>query len=239
MVTQQVGQEPLVSCGRYSVHDVERGHPTTRSLIEGCLVGRQIVVVHGYGIHAHGIIVASGFGCSVQGKVLYTCQEGIGFGEVVTLKSPDHCPAYAGAEAGVFSCTFGNTPPSRVAADVDHRRECPVDTECGCFVGCDPCALFQEGHVPAACTGQGYGENRIISVNDIEPCNQRYLHARIFYGKFLGVFGCFGIEPSDRTDKPFSYGFVESYGTADHFGAADSSQIQLPDFFFQRHLLHQ
>ena len=45
--------------------------------------------------------------------MLYTCQEGIGFGEVVTLKSPDHRPAYAGAEAGVFSCTFGNTPPSR------------------------------------------------------------------------------------------------------------------------------
>src|SRR5688572_12704712 len=87
---------------------------------------------------------------------------------VGTLKAADSCCGEYGSEVGIFARSFGNSSPTSIAGDVDHRRKCPVDSRRSCFSGGNRSTPFQRCRIPGRGLAQWDGKYSAITMNHIE-----------------------------------------------------------------------
>ena len=98
--------------------------------------------------------------------------------EVVGLETAHAGAGDGGAKEGILPGALGNAAPARVARDVDHRREGPVDAGGGRLDGGDALAALDGGEIPGGRRPERDGEDGPVTVDDIEPEEQRDVQPR-------------------------------------------------------------
>ena len=99
-----------------------------------------------------GVVVAAAFGEAIAGVVLGAGGDGVGGGEIVALKAPHPCDCHLCPQVGILTCPL-HDPPARVAGDVDHRRERPMEAGGRRFGGRYPGRGLDRLEVPAGRLG--------------------------------------------------------------------------------------
>ena len=131
---QDVGHQPAVGGGGHAVHFVERCHHTAYSCLDGSFIRIHVFVEHAVAAHVYGVVVASRFSGAVEGEVLDAGHDFVValqlLRDVIALIAQHHGAGDGTPQEGIFARAFGDTSPTRVTADVDHRAERPRDAVC-------------------------------------------------------------------------------------------------------------
>ena len=85
----------------------------------------------------------------------------------------------------IFAGTFGDSAPTGVAGDIDHRRVEPVDAESRSLFGSDPSAFSDQFRIPTARDGQRDRKYGFIAVDHVETDQQRNAEPRLLDGDLL------------------------------------------------------
>ena len=245
LLAKHIGHQPFVGCGRYAVYLVERRHYTAHTCLYGGLIGVHIFVEHAVAAHVYRVVVAARFACPVEGEVLDAGKDFIValelVGEVGSLITVYHRFGNCSAKERVFATAFADTSPTRVAADVHHRTECPGDAVGTGFDGGNTCGFPNGCHIPGAGKSQRDGEDGFVTVYHIHAEEQGNAQTGVFHCQLLHVaylVHSFQVEKS--ADEPLLdfLGYVTAFGLpgSDFTG---NGQVQLPYFLLYGHSLHQ
>ena len=94
-----------------------------------------------------------------------------------------------GTKVGIFAGAFAYPPPARVAANIHHRRESPVQSGNCCFQSGNPGALFNGGHIPTGGFAKRDWKDGFVAVNDIVAKEHWNAEARFFHSDALQIAG--------------------------------------------------
>ena len=115
-------------------------------------------------------------------------QQRVRRGEIGSLKTTHASRRDGRAEKRVFARAFANAAPARVARDVHHWRESPVQSGGGGFGGGNAIGTFNQGRIPRGGRAETDGKNGLVAVNHVVTEQQRNVQARLFDGDFLKFF---------------------------------------------------
>jgi hypothetical protein len=90
------------------------------------------------------------------------------------LKAAHHGHAQRGGEKRIFTEALGYAAPARIARDVDHGREGPVDADFGGFARGGTRGALRERRVEARRQTERDGEDGLVTVNYVAPEDQRH-----------------------------------------------------------------
>ena len=165
---EKVALERAVPGCRDTVEDVERIHDGGgTSLLDRGPEGGQHDVVDGHGADIDRVIVAPGLSEAIAGKMLGGGGDGQRVREVVALKAAHAGDGDLRAEIGVFTCPLHDPAPARIAADVDHGGEGPVEAVGGGLCARDTGGLFHHVEVPASSLCERQREDGLVAVDDV------------------------------------------------------------------------
>ena len=121
----------MIAGGGHAVDVVERCHRRANTRIDAGLVWREIIIVHFVGAHVYGVVIATGFGGTIQTEMFHTGQDVVWLIERI-LNGPlvafYHRRTHCRTQKWIFSGAFAHPSPARIPGDIDHRREGPVET---------------------------------------------------------------------------------------------------------------
>ena len=176
LLAENIGHQPFVGCGGYAVYLVEGCHYASHACLYGGFVGVHVFVEHTVAAHVYRIVVTACLARSIEGEVLDAGKDFVIapelLGEVASLITVDHRFGNRSAKEGVFTATFADTSPTRVAADVYHRTECPGDAVGAGFDGGDARGLLNGGHIPGTGQSQRDGEDGFVAVYHVHAEEQ-------------------------------------------------------------------
>ena len=93
-------------------------------------------------------VIASPFRFTISHKMFKACCYRKAIGQIFTLIPFDGCYTKNSIGIRIFAIAFGNTSPTWIAGNINHRRESPVDTgEFSFFCG-KSCSLGNQGRIP-------------------------------------------------------------------------------------------
>ena len=120
----------------------------------------------------------------------------MGDAEGCALESLDLGLGHAGAEEGIFAGAFHDAAPARVAGDVDHGSEGPLDAGGAGFASGHRLRLFGGGRIPTGGEGDRDGIDGAEAVDDVVAEEERNVEAALFDGYVLEAvdLGCVGDE---------------------------------------------
>ncbi len=238
LVAEEVVHQPFVGrCGN-AVNFVEGAHDGAHAGINGRFIGGKVFVVHADAAHVGGVVIAACLLRPIKSKMLHTGDHGVVGRQVFSLVSFHHGFCDPRSQEGVFTRSFGNTPPAGITRNVDHRRESPENSVGGSFLSCHTGALFHQSHIPGGRNSQRYGKGRPVAVDHIHADDQRNLHAALLHGNALHLSDFF--ERPD-VEESADFPFPDLLGNAGTLGLTGGNvtrgrQVQLPQLFFQSHL---
>ena len=163
-------------------------------------------------------------------------------GKVGTLIALDHRAADGRTQERILAGALAHAAPAGLTADVDHRAEGPADAVGRGFDGRDASRVADTVHVPTHRHGERNGKCRRIAVYHVQAENHRDAQAALLNGDLLqGANALFPLDVEHATHLSGTYLFndVAADRRAGDDVAADDRQIELPDFFLNRHLGHQ
>ena len=228
-------------CGAGSTADVVEGaHEGGGSCLDAGFERRKICIPECLAGDFRRYVVAAGFGCAVADIVLKTGGYVVRLREVVALICLHGSCAEYRCQVRVFSIAFGNTAPARVSGNVDHRRECPVDTGIIGFLCCHATGLAGKFRVPCGAECQ---RDRIYcpeTVYDIEAEEDRDSESGAFDSFFLHSVPELGIVAEVDQGAGFARDVGHYFVKVVHVVVpAEGVLVQLGDFFLQCHAGHQ
>jgi len=161
--------------------------------------------------------------------------------QIVALETAHACDRDLAAEIDILARAFGHATPARIARNVDHRREGPVNALRRSFGRRYSCRLFNGLEVPACRFAERDGKDGAVAVDHVVTKEQRNLQPRLFNRQPLQlarIFGGKGVE--DRPDSALAN--IVLIALADRRAGripVAGQQRQLPDLLVKRHLCHQ
>ena len=162
-------------------------------------------------------------------------------GEVGSLITVYHRFGNCSAKERVFATAFADTSPTRVAADVHHRTECPGDAVGTGFDGGNTCGFPNGCHIPGAGKPQRDGEDGFVTVYHIHAEEQGNAQTGVFHCQLLHVaylVHSFQVEKSSYKSLFNLLGHVAALClTGGDFSG--HGQVELADFLFHSHPAHQ
>ena len=136
------------------------------------------------------VILATGHR-SVRGEMLGTGGDAGGVAKVIALETADACLRQLHAQIRVLAGAFRDPSPALVTRDVDHRREGPVDAECGGLERRRAGGAFGKVGIERAGLGDRQRIGGAQAVNDVTREDQRDLEPgrerRILRGLGTGI----------------------------------------------------
>lgn len=172
LAAQDLLHEEPVSGRRDARQFVERVHEGGGSRIRGGFERRQVEFAQPLVGEVHRIVVAAPFRGSVTREMLRAGENGVRRREIVALESPDAGPGDERPEVGVLPRSLHDAAPARVAGDVYHRCESPLQARCRSFDGGHPGRGFDGLHIPRTTLGEGHGRNSFIAVDYVQREDQ-------------------------------------------------------------------
>ena len=128
LVAQYVLHQEPVAAGGNPVQVAERRHQCRHTRVDRRLERRQVDVTQFVLGDVGGVVVPPRFAGAVTGKMLGAGRNGPGRRQVVALIAFDHGDGETARQVRILAEALGNSAPSRVARNIDHRRESPVHT---------------------------------------------------------------------------------------------------------------
>src|SRR5690606_29374562 len=146
------------------------------------------------------------------------------------------------AEIRIFSGAFDDPSPPRIACDIDHRRESPMQSRGRGFDGGDTRGRLDALGPPRARHRHRDGENRSIAVYDVHCEQQRYAEARLLDRDLLQLRKRLGTgDVQIGTHLPGSYALQLRVIEARIQRLAPTARAlhELSELLLERHLLEQ
>ena len=234
-ITKYIPQNKLVSGRRHSIVIIERSHESSRTCFGRRLKRRQINIAQTAFRNKGRVIVTSSLCCSITDKVLGASGNRSRIVQRIALETFHHSRSHHRRKIGIFAATLGNTSPTGIAGDVNHRSKGPTDTYGRGLDGRYPGSIFCHFRVKRRSLPQRNRKNRFKTVNDIACHQQRNAQTGLFYRHTLQRIDTHRIYfIQNRTDFTFLY---QSTHVLDI--PVRRNLVHLPDFFFQGHLGQQ
>ena len=173
LVAQHLAQQEPAARGGNAVDLVERGHHRRDAGVHRGLEGRQVDVAQQALRDPRGVVVAAALRRAVARVVLRAGGDAVRRAVVVALEAADHRRGQHGREVRVLAEALGDPAPARVARDVHHRRERPVEAGRGRLLGGDGRAVRHQLRVPRRGLGERDREDRAVAVDHVAAHQQR------------------------------------------------------------------
>ena len=122
-------------------------------------------------------VVATADRPAVAGKVLDAGQDAGFICQAGALEAMNLRFRHAGAEVRVLAGTLKNASPARVARNIDHGCEGPLDALRAGLAGSHRLSLFSGCGIPACGQRKGHGVHRAEAVNDVKAKEERNVQA--------------------------------------------------------------
>ncbi len=116
-----------------------------------------------------GVVVAPAFAGAVTREMLGTGGDVAGFREVIALEAAHHGSRQHTAQVRVFTQGLCDSPPARIAPDIDHRGKRPVDAVGSGLEGGDARTGRDQFRIPTRRLAQRNREDGFEAVNDVPP----------------------------------------------------------------------
>ena len=133
LVTEDILEEPLVTCRRDTVDFVERSHKSSGTSLCSSLECREISVAERALRNHCAVVVTSTFCGTVTYKVLDAGSKCCRIAQVISLITLYHCDTHLDIEIRVLTRALCYTAPTWVTGNIKHWRECPSDTGSSCL----------------------------------------------------------------------------------------------------------
>ncbi len=160
--------------------------------------------------------------------------DAVGRAIVRALKPTDSRARQSRAEVRVFAGAFDDAAPTRVARDVEHRGESPVDSGGPRLGGGDGGGALDARGVPTARLGERDGEDGAVAVNHVEAEDERDFETRAFDGDALQLVRVpHAAHVQGRAEQTFADEFRVLILEAPVGVAVEL--LELSEFLFERH----
>ena len=187
LAAQHLGEQPAVGGGGNAVEVHVCAHDVGRTGLDSGAERREVDVPQ-LGVRDVGFfVVATAARRAVPGEVLRPGEHA--FGTELALEPTNLRSGDGSAEHRVFARALDDAPPARIARDVDHGREGPVDADRTSLARGRSLRRFDGPRRPARGERDRHGENRAQPVDDVEAEDQRDAEAAFLDGKTLQSVG--------------------------------------------------
>ena len=170
---QHVGEQPPVPGRGDAVERHVRRHHVARAGLDRGLERRQVDVPQLGVREVHLVVVAAAERPAVPREVLGPGDHALGRPEPLALEAAHLGGADGRAEERVLACALDDAAPARVARDVDHRREGPVDADRPGLPGGDGLPALDDVRVPRRRHRDRHREDRAQAVDHVEAEQRR------------------------------------------------------------------
>src|SRR5271170_1658382 len=158
-----------------------------------------------------------------------------GRADIWALKAVDLCDGHRRAQVWVLARTFDDASPARIAGDVEHGREGPVDADGASLPRRDALPFFFDRRIPGSGHRDGHGEDGAEAMNDVEAEDERDVEAGLLDGDVLELVDHGGVgHKQQRAELALGDGIRYFVRLAKHKLLA-----KLADLLLERHLLQQ
>ncbi len=222
----------------HPVERVERAHHRRRARVDRGLVRRQVVVAELLLRHVDRVVLTAGHGSAVGGEMLHGRGHLVRRAEVAALVAVHLRRGYRRPEEGVLPRPLHHASPARVAADVHHRVEGPLDPVRRRLAGRDRRVVLHGGRVPAARLPDRHREDRLVPVDHVQAEDHRDVQPRLQRGLLDLVDVTDAHQVQDRADLPAA-DLIEKRLSRRAVRAGGTGHLQLPEFLREGHLADQ
>src|SRR6185369_16584561 len=179
LVAQHLRERESVRGSWHTVDCIERAHQRANTRINSGLEWREVDFTQRVLGKIGRVVVATSFRRAISYEMFHARKDFVGSAVIATLKSTHTRTRERCAEERILTRAFSDAAPTRIARDVDHRREGPTQADVICFLCGDRARAFGERRIPTARLSEWNREDRAITVNHIETKQHRYLQARL------------------------------------------------------------
>ena len=145
---QDLGEQPAVPGRRDAVEIHVARHDVARPGLQRRRERREVHIPQlGVG-EVDLVVVTPAERRAVAGEVLGTGDHALGRADLLPLEAADLGGRDGGAEERVLARALDDAAPARIAGDVDHRRERPVDARGACLTRGDGLTAFDRLRIP-------------------------------------------------------------------------------------------
>jgi hypothetical protein len=137
LVAKNLGESKRVGRCRYAIQIVERAHERADARITRGLERREVHAPQSSLGYVDAVVVTPRFGGAVRDPVLRAGDHSVEAAEIVALESAYSGASHRGTKERIFAGPFRDASPTRIARDIDHRRERPLDAGGSCLPGGD------------------------------------------------------------------------------------------------------
>ena len=172
-LAQHLGEEPAVAGGGDAVERHVRRHHVAGARLDGRAERREVGVPQlGVG-EVDLVVVTPAERGAVPREVLGPGDDAVGSAEPLALEAPHLGDRHRRAEVRVLAGALDDAAPARVAGDVDHRREGPVDADRPRLPRGDRLAAGDGVRVPRGRHRDRHRQDRPEPVDDVEREQRR------------------------------------------------------------------
>ena len=238
---EDLALQVLAAAGRDAVQIVEGIHEGRGTRVERCLERRQIGFPEHPLAHVDRVVIAAGDRSAIGGEMLDRGHHRIGVAELAPLESLHTGIGDFRPQPAVLASAFHHPAPARIAGDVDHRRECPVDAAGGSFGGGNSRRTLDRFEVKAGGFGQRNREGGLVAMDHVLAEQQRDLQARLHRNLLVGPGRIGAQHIQHRADLATPDALFMVALESHRAGGSPVARIlgQLADLFLDRHLLQQ
>src|SRR2546423_1075983 len=131
---QHLRQRESIGRGWHTVDVIEGTHQRPNTSINGCFERWKVDLAQCLLGEIRGVVIATTFSSAVSHPVFGTGKNLVGRTIIGTLKTAHTSASKCGAEIWIFSGAFGDSSPTWIACDVDHRCAGPTHSGADCFL---------------------------------------------------------------------------------------------------------
>ena len=203
-------EKQVVAGGRNPVEVVESRHEGEHTGVDASFERREVHLAQKLLGYRRRAVFPACLRGSVPGKVLGAGRDPSRGAHVRPLKAAHHGRAHARSQIGIFSAALRDPAPARIARDVDHRGEYPVDPRLAGLLRCGRRGALHESRIERSALPQRNRKDGLVSVNHVAAENERDLQAALLDGdplKLISLLDALGIQKradpalSDRVDR--------------------------------------
>ena len=148
LTAQHVADQATVGGARHTADADVRGHDVAGPRLDRGGERRQVDVAQLALGDVYLVVVAPAQRGAVTDVVLRPRDDTIGGADGRALEAAHLRRGHRSAQVGILPGALDDAAPARIAGDVDHRRERPVDAHCPCLTSGDRLDLFDDLRIP-------------------------------------------------------------------------------------------
>ena len=195
---QNVREGVAIAAGGKAGEAVERAHGRPGARIDAGFELGQIEIAQRVIGNLGGVVIASALRSAVTNVVFEAGDDAIRRGDIGALETAHGGGGVESTQPRIFTEAFRNAAPARIAREVDHRREGPIDADGRGFPRRNCLRFLKQVRFPRARQGQRNGKDGAETVDGIVSEDQRDAEPALFDGDALQPISRAGVFDQSR-----------------------------------------